>query len=922
MSIRVPTDRGGPKLHGRVVECEQLDELVSAVRSGRSGALVVRGEPGCGKSALLDYVAARSGGCRLDRVLGVEAELELPYAKLHQLCMPVLDRVELLPTPQREALQTAFGLTNGRQPDPFLVGLAALSLLSDVAETQPLVCLVDDAHWLDHASALVLAFVARRLEAESILLVFAEREEAALDELAGLPELHLGGLSPTDARELLEASSLGPLDERVLDRIVAESRGNPLALLELPRGVSSASLAGGLAFALPDSLPLVSRIEASFRRRVGRLPEETQRLLLVGAAEPLGDPVLLWRAAAGLGISPEAAAPAEMAGLVEVGSRVTFRHPLLRSVIYRAASPDERRRVHGELATATEPTLDPDRRAWHRAHATLAPDEDVAAELESSADRAQARGGLAAAAAFLQRSAELTREPRRRARRALAAARAKGLAGLSEAASDLVATATQGPLTPYDSAIAERLRGQIALEISRNGDAAELLLDAARRLEGLDVRVARETYLEALWAAVGAGRFGAGVVVAAEAARAAPSAEPATPTDTLVDGLAVLYTDGFASGAPILKRALAMFRDLRDPDERELRGTLIAARIAGELLDDDTWNVLATRHVQLARQSGLYGVLPVSLGYLGAMRVHEGNLDAAAALLGESDAIVARTGNPTYLTRLLLAACRGDEAESSMLNEALEQAATARGHGLILTVCENVTSLLQNGLGHYERALEAAEQACAHDDLSLWSWSLPELVEAAVRSGDHEMAVAAHERFSERARVSGTVLARGLDARSRALVSEDGSAEAAYGEAIELLGRTRVRLSLARAKLLYGEWLRRHRRRADARAQLRAAYDMFSDFGADAFVERARRELAATGETVRRRNDETRGQLTPQERQIARLAADGHTNPEIGAQLFLSARTVEWHLGKVFTKLGIHSRRELRGALPGSARAA
>jgi DNA-binding CsgD family transcriptional regulator len=883
--------------------------------------LVVRGEAGCGKSALLDYVAARSDGCRLDRAVGVESEMELPFAKLHQLCMPVLDRVERLPTPQREALRTAFGLSAGQQPNTFLVGLAVLTLLSDVAETQPLVCLVDDAHWLDRASALVLAFVARRLEAESILLVFAESDEGALDELTGLPELQLGGLSPADARELLASSSLGPLDERVLDRIVAESRGNPLALLELPHGASSASLAGG--FALPDSLPLVSRIEASFRRRAGRLPQETQRLLLVGAAEPLGDPVLLWRAAEGLGIPAEAAAPAEAADLIEVGSRITFRHPLLRSAIYRAASADERRRAHGELAAATDPALDPDGRAWHRAHATIAPDEEVANELESSAGRAQARGGLAAAAAFLERAVELTPEPRRRAQRALAAARAKRLAGLPEAAADLVATAAQGPLGPFDTANAQRLRGQIALDTSRGAEAAQLLLDAARRLEPLDVQAARETYLEALWAATDAGRFGDGVVAAAEAIRAAPpAAQPPSATDLLVDGLAVLYTDGFTDGAPILKRALAMFRDTSDSDERGLRGTRIAAGVAAELLDDDTWNMLATRHVQLARASGLYGVLPVSLGYLASLRVHEGNLEAAASLLAESDAIIAKTGNPTYPTRLLLAACRGDETESSLLHEALEQAATANGHGLILTVCENVASVLHNGLGHYERAFEAAQQASAHDDLSLWSWSLPELVEAAVRSGRPEAAVAAHERFSERARACGTDLARGLEARSRALVSDDGSAEAAYGEAIELLGRTRLRLSLARARLLYGEWLRREGRRVDAREQLGAAYEMFSDFGANAFVERARRELAATGAKARKRTDEARGQLTAQEQQIARLAADGHTNPEIGAQLFLSPRTVEWHLRKVFTKLRIRSRRDLRDALPRGRQAA
>ncbi len=634
MAVQVPTARGGPTLYGRGSECAGLDELLDAVRSGRSGTLVLRGEPGCGKTALLDYVAARSAGCRLDRAVGVESEMELPFATLHQLCLPFVERVERLPAPQGEALQTAFGVSAGRRPDPFLVGLAVLTLLSDVAEAQPLVCLVDDAHWLDHASALVLAFVARRLGAESILLVFAERDDRALDELDGLPELRLGGLSPEDARELLASSSLGPLDERVLERIIAESRGNPLALLELPRGVSFASHAGG--FAVPDPLPLARRIEESFRARVDRLPEETQRLLLVGAAEPVGDPMLLWRAAASLGIPVEAAAPAEEADLIEVDVRITFRHPLLRSAVYRAASPDERRRAHGELAAATDPEVDPDRRAWHRAHAALAPDEDVAAELELSASRAQERGGLAAAAAFLSRASDLTPEPHRRAQRALAAAGAKRLAGMHDDAALLVATATQGPLDALDGAAAQRLRGQIAADVNRDADAVPLLLDAARRFEALDVPRARDTYLEALWAASTAGRFGGGVVVAAEAARAAPPGpQPPSGTDLLVDGLAVLFTDGFSAGAPILKRAVAMFRDTShvDPDESELRGTRIAARISAELLDEETWNVLATRHVGFARENGLFGVLPISLGYLAAMRIHEGNLEAAELLL-------------------------------------------------------------------------------------------------------------------------------------------------------------------------------------------------------------------------------------------------------------------------------------------------
>jgi DNA-binding CsgD family transcriptional regulator len=905
----------GPVLRGREAERARLDQLLRAVRAGQSAVLVLRGQAGIGKTALLDYAAERSEGCRVVRAVGVESEMELPFAALHQLCTPLLDGRERLPPPQRDALATAFGLSSGPRPDRFLVGLAVLSLLSDGAEAEPLICLVDDAQWLDRSSAQVLSFVARRLEAESVILLFAERDQDELDELAGLPELRLQGLSDADARGLLASANVGPLDERVRDRIIAESRGNPLALLELPRGLSSASLIGG--FAMPNGLPLPSRIEASFRRRVGQLPTETQRLLLVAAAEPIGDPTLLWRAAAELGIPIEAAAPAEADDLMEVGARVTFRHPLLRSAIYRAASPDERREAHRALAGATDPEVDPDRRAWHRAHAALAPDDDVAAELELSAGRAQARGGLAAAAAFLERAAALTPEPDRRAQRTLAAARAKRLAGLPHAALTLLATAAPGPLDELDGAIVQRLRGQIALDLSRYGDAVPLLLDAAKRLESLDAALARETHLEALWAATLAGRLGGGVQDAAEAARAAPPAsQPPRATDLLLDGLAVRFTDGYSAGAPILKRALETLRDEDGRDEQEMHWPWMAARVAAELFDDEAWNLLATRDAQIARDIGALSVLPITLNYLATMRIFEGNLDAAARLLDEADAITTATGNTRISAgRLLLAACRGDEAQVSMLNEAIERDAAARGDGGVLTFGEYARALLNNGLGHYEHALAAAQHASAQDDLRISTWTLPELVEAAVRSGRPQVAADALKRLSERTRAAGTTLALGIEARSCALISEGAPAEGLYREAIELLGRTRMRLDLARAHLLYGEWLRRENRRVDGREQLRPAHELFAAMGADGFGERAARELLATGEKARRRTADTRAELTAQEAQIAQLARDGYSNPEIGAQLFISPRTVEYHLHKVFTKLAISSRIQLDEAL-------
>ena len=555
-------------LHDRRVEREALGGLLAAVRGGQSRVLVVSGEPGVGKTALLESAIGSASGFRVVRAVGVESEMELAFAALQQLCAPLLDRLDRLPAPQRDALGVAFGLRAGDAPDRFLVGLAVLSLLAEVAEEQPLVCVVDDAQWLDRASAQALVFVARRLLAESVALLVATREPS--EELRGFQELVVEGLRDGDARALLGSVLRVPLDERVRERIVAETRGNPLALLELPRGLTPAELAGG--FGLPDAPGLSGRIEDSFRRRLAGLPAETQRLLLVAAAEPVGDPVLVWRAAERLGIGVQAAA--ETDGLLAIGARVTFRHPLVRSAVYRAASPEDRQAAHRALADATDPEVDPDRRAWHLAQATPGFDEDVASELERSAGRAQARGGLAAAAAFLERAAALTPEPSRRAERALAAAQAKHQAGAFDAALRLVAIAESGPLNELQRAQVDLLRGQIEFAVNRGSDAPPLLLKAAKRLEPLDIGLARVTYLEALSAAISAGRLGGrdGVRKTADAARRAPpSPEPPRAPDLLLDGLAVLHTEGYAAGTPMLKRALRRvprrrtFQRRRDP---------------------------------------------------------------------------------------------------------------------------------------------------------------------------------------------------------------------------------------------------------------------------------------------------------------------------------------------------------------------
>jgi DNA-binding CsgD family transcriptional regulator/tetratricopeptide (TPR) repeat protein len=905
-------------LRGRDAECAALDRLLDTVRGGENRTLVLRGEPGVGKSALLEYVVGAATGCRVVRAAGVEHEVELAYAGLHQLCAPVLDLRERLPGPQRDALATAFGLYAGQAPDRFIVGLAVLGLLSEVAEEQPLVCVIDDAQWLDDASALSLAFVARRLLAEPVGLVFAVREPSESRVLTGLEDLLVGGLGDDDSRALLDSALPGRLDERVRDRIVAESRGNPLALLELPRGLTPAELAGG--FGLPD-MPLASRIEQSFLKRIEPLPIETRRLLLTASAEPFGDVSLLWRAANRLGLKPEAAAPAEGAGLVQIGALVQFRHPLVRSALYGAAALPDRQEAHGALAESIDADVDPDRRAWHRAQAAPGPDEDVAVELERSADRARARGGIAAAAAFLERAAELTLDPTRRAARGLDAAQAKLHAGAFEQAAALVAMAEAGPLDDLGHARIDLLRAGIAFAQNRGIEAPPLLVGGARRLERLDVALARETYLDAIAAAVYAGRLarGPGMREVGEAARRAPPPELSRVPDLLLDALAVRLTDGYSASAPMMERVLGAFVDEEIPVQEALRWLWLASIIAADLWNHESWSMLATRLVTITRETGALSALPDALDSLAFVHLIAGEFAAAASLFEEVRTVCAAIGStPARVGPLGLAAWRGREREARMLIDATMTEAVPSGQGAAVTVTQWNLAVLCNGLAQYTDALAAAQVAAAHQiEFSAPRWALVELVEAAARSGAPEQASDALERLSETTRASGTDWGLGVEARSRALLSDGDAAERLYREAIERLARTRVRVELARAQLVYGEWLRRENRRVDAREHLRAAHDAFSRMGAEAFADRARRELLATGETVRRRIDQTRGVLTPQEAQIARLARDGFSNPDIGTRLFISPRTVQYHLHKVFLKLDISSRNQL-GRVPPS----
>ncbi len=907
-------------LQGRRSERTVLDALLAAVRQGESRALVVRGEAGIGKSALLEYVVGAASDLTVVRAAGVESEMELAFASLQQLCAPMLDRLERLPVPQREALETVFGHSQGSPPDRFLVGLAVLSLLSEVAEEHPVLCVVDDAQWLDQASALTLAFVARRLLAERVGLVFGTREVG--EELEGLPDLEVRGLRDGEARAVLSSAVGFLLDEQVRDRIVAETGGNPLALLELPRGLTAAQLAGG--FGLLGARALSGRIEESFARRLDPLPEGARWLLLVAAAEPVGDPLLVWRATEQLGIAAAAVIDTDTDGLLTIGEQVMFRHPLVRSAVYRSAPAEQRRAVHLALAEVTDRQVDPDRRAWHLAAAASGPDEEVASELERSAGRAQARGGLAAAAAFLQRSVALTADPACRVERALAAARANLYAGAFDAALRMVVVAEAGAPDDLQRARAELLRGQIAFSSNIGSDAPPLLLSAARRLERLDVELARETYLDAWGAAMFAGRLAStgGLVEVSRAIRAAPQAphEP-HPSDLLLDALALLITEGRTAAASALRRASGAFAALDDPAENSFRWTWLPPVPSYVLWDDEAWYAINARQLQLARDAGALARIPMGLITEAVIEAWSGDFASAAAATAEAETITEATGiRIAPYGAMLLAALRGREVDSSpLLGSAIEDAA-AVGQGFGVQWAEFVKAILFNGLGRYEQALAVA-QAASDDtpEMFISSWALAELIEAASRSGEPQRGVGAMERLTEDTAAAGTDWGLGIAARSRALLCEGEEAERLYREAIQRLGQTRLRPELARAHLLYGEWLRREKRRVDARKHLRTAHEMLTAIGMEGFAERARRELVATGETVRKRTVETPDDLTPHETHIAQLACDGLSNPEIGARLFISPRTVEWHLRHVFAKLGIRGRIGLHDALAGRA---
>jgi len=911
ITARARTAPPGERLVGRNREQDAIRRLLQAARGGTGAVLVLHGEAGVGKTALLDYAVETGGDLRTVRTAGVEGEMELPFAAIQQLCAPFLELAERLPPPQREALEVAFGLSPGPAPTPYLVGLALLGLLSDAADRQPVLVVVDDAQWLDRESARTVAFVARRLEAERLALALAARE---LDELlSGLPELEVRPLGRRDARALLASFLPARLDEPVLERIVAEARGNPLALLELPRQATPTQLAGG--FDVPPAATVSGSIERSFARRLARLAPDARHLLLLAAADPLGDPKLVRRAADELGIPGSAAESLEAEGLLELGDRVVFRHPLVRSAVYGAARAGERRVAHGALATATDPDKDPDRRAWHRAQAATLPDEGLAAELERSAGRAQARGGVAAEAAFLERAAALTADPVRRARRRLAAAAAKRHAGDIEAALNLLADAESPGIDELGRARVELLRAQIAQEQRRAEDAGRLYMAAASRLEALDPELARSTYREALGGALANDiEVPGGAPAVAAAARAArPGTTSLRPADLMLDAFAIRLTDGFVAAVPAFARALERLLSLRPTaEDAQVSTGRDGNMIALELWDDEALHLLAARQVQVARDTGAVGHLQFALSFLARSHMHAGELATAEMVLEEARLIAAAVGGPALVNApIILAALRGDQAIASELIEAgAEEAAARRWRSN-----DYARSVLYNSLGRHDAARDAAWRALRPDPIGYGTFLLPELAEAASRSGDRAALDYALDWLAERSSVIGSGWFAGTHARVRALASEGKAADAEYRRAIERLSGTRARLELARTRLLYGEWLRRARRRIDARAQLRTAFEELTSMGAQGFARRAERELLATGERARKRTVETADELTAQEAQIAQLAAAGLRNREIAAQLFISPSTVEYHLRKTYRKLGVNSRTQLARVL-------
>jgi DNA-binding CsgD family transcriptional regulator len=902
----------------RIEETARVNTLLDQVRDGMSGALVLRGEAGIGKSAILNATVESAQDLSVIRLEGIESEMQLGYAALHRLLLPHLPRLEHLPEPQRDALKSAFGLTSLAPADRFMVSLAALSLLGDAAREIPLLIVVDDAQWLDRESVGALVFVARRLQADRIALIFGVRESIDVGAtFQGIPELLLSGLETDFARELLTASVPDPVSYRVAERIISVTRGNPLALMELSGELTSEHLSEQAP--LPDPLPISDLIEARFLRQIQELPAETQIVLLVAAADSEGDPDTLRRAAAVLGISPADIEPARDAGLLNLRPHIEFRHPLVRSAVYGGATAENRRRVHHALATVTDGDDEADRRALHLALGAIGPDEDLAAALERSAAQARSRGGYAAESSFLVRAADLSPEPQRQAGRLLAAAQATFLAGNVGYSESLLDRARPHLVDPMERAQAQRLEGHLR-SVGNGQFAPALLFDAAKAFEPLDRAVSHHSLLEAFMNFLVYQQFTVGTtgVEIAQAALDSLDAQstPTTATDVLLRGVAMRYAGNYSEAVPAMREAVRA-RVTMSPEEIN-QWIYIGNIIAVELWDEEGARGTMERLEQAARPRGALPALQRALLGIALVDCRCGRFASARERYSELHDVTMTIGAHVEFYDLLdvdLLCWQGDPQARAKVAELIE-GADAFCLASVVHSANLALSFLDLAEGQYEEALVTARSVTKGDAMGWGCQALPVVVEAGMRCGNREFASEALTSLAERAPVSGTPWALGLLARCRALMADGPNAAALYEQALQHFDKTSLAPEIARTHLLYGEWLRRQKQRTEAREQLRRSYEMFDTMGARSFAERARIELLATGERARARRAESAHDLTPRELQIARLAADRATSREIASQLFISPNTVDYHLRKVFQKFGISSRRELVGLLP------
>ena len=781
-----------------------------------------------------------------------------------------------------------------------------------------MLCLVDDVHWLDRESAEALAFTARRLHADALALIFAGRAEAgAQAAFAALPVRRLGGLAPLDGRALLALGVAGSLDPAVADQLVAGTGGNPLALVELTVQLSPEQLAG--VAALPVRLPVSRMLDAHFRAAISALPADVRTLLLLIAAAPAEDVALIWRAAGTLGLTTRAADTAVEHGVLSREPRLAFRHPLLRSAVYADADPGQRRQVHAALALACGSAGDAERSAWHRGEAAAEADDEVAAALEAAAELARTRGGYSEQALFLSRAAELTTAPQRRAERMLAAADAHMISG-DPAAAEVMLDMAAHLSDPVSRARALRTRAMVEMFHVRVVSVPAMLLDAVAELGGRDPRMAWDLLFSAMHAALMARGHVSGTTLADVAKATAgawhdPDAADGS-ADLLMEGLARRVAEGHARAVPVLRQALARLRASAGLKETGIPLSVLVSFAADELWDIEALRDLADRIAAADRGHGALHALSQTLLVAAQGKIIAGRLAEADACYAEADDFFAATGFPAggAVHRALLLAWTGREEELRTAMNGITYL-DSLGHGHLFNLGLQALTVFDLGVGRYKSALDHAMKVYRDDPPGVGNLVLPLIVEAGVRAGCREAAAAALTRMTERATAAGTPWALGLLARCEALMSAGEQAEARYRESVELLSQVPVALDLARTRLLFGEWLRRRRRRGAARAHLRAAHQVFDSCGAAPFAERARAELLATGEHVRKRALPAPGDLTSQERQVAILAAGGNTNAEIASRLFITVSTVEFHLNKVFRKLGVSSRRQIASRL-------